>query len=375
MAATSRPHVLLVLCAIAFGACTKEEPAPPQEPQPRPVKYVEVAAQGGSRIRTFTGFAKADTRSQFAFRVSGTVQRVHVDQGDLIEEGALIAEIDPVDFQIQMREIEAALAEAKAQEVLANSDFQRVQRLYEKDNASQGDFDSALAKRESARAGVESVEQKLEQARRQIEYTRLRAPIGCAIVEVKTEEGENVQAGAAVVEVISGANPQIEIAVPEVAIADIYQGASAKIRFSAVPGRTFIGRVTTMGVVPSEGVTTYPVTIELNQSWDQLAGRSGAVPLRPGMAVEAEMQFGGDGGSTHIVPANAVVADREGKFVFVVESPQGDVGIASKRSVETGKLVANGLQVVAGLSDGDRVVTAGLNQIKDGQQVRLLAQD
>ncbi len=180
----SPPVVCGLAFVIALGSCTSKEPPVAEAPQPRPVKYVEVVAQGGARTRTFTGFAKADTRAEYGFRVSGTIERVHVDQGDIVEEGDLIAEMDATDFQIQVREIEAGLAEAKAQEVLASSDFQRIQRLYEKDNASQGDFDSALAKRESARAGVESVEQKLQQAQRQIEYTRLRAPIGSAIVEV-----------------------------------------------------------------------------------------------------------------------------------------------------------------------------------------------
>ena len=374
------PKSPLAVCGLAFvmalGSCTNEEPAGAEAPPPRPVKYVEVVAQGGDRTRTFTGFAKVDARSKFGFRVSGTVQRVHVDQGDIVEPGDLIAEMDPTDFEIQVREIEAGLAEAKAQEALADSNFQRVQRLYEKDNASQGDFDSALAKRESARAGVESVEQKLQQARRQIEYTRLRSPVRSAIVEVKVEEGEIVQAGEPVVEVVTGENPQVEIAVPEVAIADIRQGASARIRFSTLPERTFFGRVTTMGVVPGEGVTTYPVTIELNRSWFQLTGSSDAIPLRPGMAAEAEMQFGSTGSSArHVVPANAVTADRQGKFVYVAESGGGEVVSAAKRPVETGRLVPTGIEVISGLADGDKVITAGLNQIKNGQPVRLLAQD
>jgi len=371
--ATLTLAAFLVFAALGSLGCGAEEEAaaPPEEPQARPVKYVEVVSLGGERTRTFTGIAKADTRSEFGFRVSGQVARVLVEQGNLLAKGALIAELDPVDFEIQAREIEAALAEAKANEVLAAADFQRIQRLYEKDNASQGDFDAALAKRDAARAGVESVEQKLDQAGRQTEFTQLRAPIDCAVVEVLAEEGESIQAGSAVVEVITGANPQVQIAVPETAISEISEGRSAKIRFSAVPGRTFYGKVATVGVVPAEGVTTYPVTIELNQSWNQLTGRTGAPPLRPGMAVEAEMSFGREGGAAQIVPPGAVVADRQGKYVFVVETAGSGLR-ATRRSVETGRLVTEGLQVLSGLSTGDKVITAGLNQVKDGQPVRLL---
>lgn len=361
--------------ALALGACERDASMPSEEPQPRPVKYVEVVTRGGVRTRTFTGFAKTATRSTFSFRVAGTVQRVHVVQGDLVEEGDLIAEMDPTDFEIQAREIEAALAEAQAREILGEAEFQRIQQLYEKDNASQGDFDSALAKRASARASVASVEQRLRQARRQLAHTRLLAPVGCGIIEVRADAGERVQAGTPVVEVVTGDKPQVEVAVPEGAISDIRPGATAKIRFSVISGRMFMGRVTAIGIVPSEGVTIYPVTIELDRSWRQLLEVSADSVLRPGMAVEAEMGVGDADSLAQVVPANAVVADRDGEFVYVVEAADGGTGKAARRPVETGRLVPEGLEVVAGLDDGDKVVTAGLNQIKDGQRVRLVDLD
>lgn len=365
-----------VLINALGAACTAEESQRQEEPPPRAVKYVEVVARSSTRTHTFTGFAKADTRAEYAFRVSGTVQKVHVDQGEIVEEGDLIAEIDPVDLQIQLRETEASLAEAKAQSLLADSDFQRIQRLYEKDNVSQGEFESALAKRESALARVASVEQKLQHAQRQIDRTRLRAPIRCAIVAVKVEEGESVQVGAPVVEVITGSKSQVEIAVPERLIAQVSPGASARVRFLAVPGRVFLGRVATVGIVPGEGVTNYPATIELNRSWNELARGRGGVPIRPGMAVEAQMEFGAGGRqSYHAVPLNAVVADGDGRFVYVVETEREGFGSARRRKIETGRLVPAGIEVLAGLADGDQVITAGLNRIQEGQRVRLLDRD
>lgn len=362
------------LCALlAVTSCAGSAP-PAEEPQPRPVKYVEVVAREGARTRTLPGFAKVRIRSELGFRVAGTVQRVHVEQGDPFEEGDLIAEMDPADFDIQVREIEASLAEAKAGRALADTEFLRLRRLYENGNVPQGDFDAALARQESARAGADAVEHRLERARRQSEYTRLRAPFAGVVATVRIREGESVQAGTPVVEVLTGEKPQVEVAVSETAIVDVRIGAPARVRLSAFPERTFPGRVTMLGVVPSEGVATYPVTIELEQSWEELAGPSGYPLLRPGMAVEAEMQFGGEGGAAYVVPAVAVAADREGTFVYVVESSGGGVGTAVRRAVETGRLAAAGLEVVSGLGAGDKVVTAGVNRIADGQPVRLIAE-
>ncbi len=365
----------LLALGLAALACRAESPAT-QEAPPRPVKYLQVESVEQGRDRTFTGFSKADIRLQIGFRISGTVERIHVEQGDVLDVGDLVAEIDPIDFEIQVREIEAGLAEARAQSVLADSEFQRIQRLYERDNASQGDFESSLAQRDSAQARVDSVRQQLEKAKRQVGYTRLTAPYRCSVVEVLVEEGEAVQAGAAVIDVVSGGKPQVEVSVPEGLIAQLRKGDSTRVYFSTLPDRLFHGRVTSIGLVPSEGLTTYPVTITLNETWEQLSGGSGPPPIRPGMAVEARMRFGsGNDAPKHVVPAHAVLDDREGRYVFVVRQGSGRSWVVERQAVRTGQLVADGLEVLQGLSNGDRVVTAGLNQIQEGQEVRLLAQN
>lgn len=374
-AARLRLSCLALALAIA-GSCAKEEPAPPSEPLARPVKFVEVHASSGERMRTFPGFAKADVRARLAFRVSGTVQQLHVGAGDVAEEGDLIAELDPVDFEIGLREVEASVAEAKAGAALAESEFRRVQQLYERNNASRGEFEAAMTRRESAQARVDAVQQRLHQTRQKIEYTRLHAPARCAIVRVAVEAGESVAAGAAVVEIMTGERPQVELAVPDMLLAEVTPGKPARVRFLALPDQSFAGRVKTVGVVPAEGVITYPVTIELDRRWEELIQTGGALPVRPGMAVEAQLEFGAPQEQPrHVVPTMAVLDSGPGNHVYVVETAREGSATARRRSVEVGQLVAGGIEILAGLADGDRVITAGLNQIHDGRPVRLLPSD
>ncbi len=369
---------LLGAAAMAFGggSCGSgerpQEPLP--EPRPRPVKSVEVSAQGGARVLRFTGVAKAERSAGLAFRVSGRVHKLHVEQGEIVQEGALIAELDPVDLEIQVREIEASLSEAKAREVLATSEFQRIQGLYETDSVSQGDFESALAQRESARSRVESAQQRLELSKLQVGYATLRAPVACAIAEVKAEEGEFLQAGSPVVEMVTGRTPQVEISVPENLISQIRGGTAATVTFSAFPGRTFAGRVRNVGIVPSQGVATYPATIELQRTWRDESGASKGVPIAPGMTVEAEIESSSDDASSRlVVPLSAIASDREGTFAYIVEFGSDHLGFARRRSVETGRLVAGGIEVLTGLSSGNQVITAGVSRLQDGQKVRRIA--
>ena len=355
-------------------SCATEEPAPPSEPPARPVKYVEVSASSGLRMRTFPGFAKTDVRAELAFRVSGTIQQVHVDEGAVVEEGDVIADLDPVDFEIALREIEASAAEARAQSALADSEYRRVQQLYERDTVSRGEFESAVARRESARARADAVRQKLQQARQRIDYTRLHAPTACGIARVMAEEGESVQAGVAVVEILTGERPEVEVAVPDILITEVVPGKRASVRFLSLPDHSFGGRVKTVGIVPAEGVITYPVTIELDRLWEDLIEPGGwSVRVLPGMAVEALIEFGSEHERPrYVVPTNAVLANGQSNHVYVVEAAPQGAATARRRSVEVGQLVSGGIEILAGLSDGDRVITAGLNRIQDGRPVRLL---
>lgn len=373
----ARPLLSCLALAVALAwSCAQEEPAPPGEPPPRPVKSVEVSASYGERMRTFPGFAKADVRAELAFRVSGTVQRMHVDDGDVVEAGDLIAELDPVDFEIGLREIEASVAEARAQSALAESEFRRVQQLYERNNASRGEFESAMTRHESAQARVDAARQRLHQAKQRIDYTQLHAPARCGIVSVTVEEGESVAAGSAVVEIMTGDRPQVEVAVPDTLLAEVAPGKRASVRFLALPHQSFAGRIKAVGIVPAEGVITYPVTIELDRQWEELIQPGGALPVRPGMAVEARIQFGSSSEQPrHVVPTNAVLGSGSGNHVYVVDTASGGTATARRRGVEVGRLVSGGIEILAGLSDGDRVITAGLNQIYDGHPVRPLPAD
>ena len=365
---------------LAFGAwsCGSGEIAQESLPEarPLPVKVVEVSARGGARVHRFTGVSKTERSAGLAFRVGGRVSKVHVEQGDIVKEGVLIAELDPVDLEIQLREIEASLSEARAQEVLATSEFRRIQGLYETDSVSQGDFESALAQRESARSRVESARQRLELSKLKVDYATLRAPVAGAIAEVKAEEGETLQAGSPVVEMLTGRFPQVEIGVPENLIAHVWGGNNASVTFSAIPGRTFAGRVRTVGIVPSQGVATYPVTIELQRTWTVEPGESKDVVIAPGMTVEAQMEFpaADDGPAGFVVPLSAISSDREGTFAYTVDFGGGEVGSARRRAVETGRLVAGGIEVLDGLSGGDKVITAGVSRVRDGQKVRRFSQ-
>ena len=171
----------LTLPVALLGACSKQEVD--TTPVLRPVRTEQVFVTGGGRVRMFSGVAKSGVESNLSFKVSGTVERVHARVGETVRKGQLLAELDPEDYRLRLQDTEASLAQAKAQERNAMLDYQRVQDLYENRNASKQDLDAARTAHESAGLAVESLENRLELAQRQLDYTRLTAPIAGSICE------------------------------------------------------------------------------------------------------------------------------------------------------------------------------------------------
>lgn len=353
----------VALAAVLMLATACVEPPPPPEPVIRPVRVTQVFGTGAARVRSFAGVARAGVESTLSFRVAGAIEALPVRVGDSVVAGQLIARLDAVDYELQVKETEASLSQAQAQARNADADLRRVRGLYENDNASRADLDAAVAAAASQRAQVDSAGKRLEMASRQVGFTRLEAPVAGAIAQVTAEVNENVNPGEPVVLLTAGGrSPEVEVAVPEGLIRQIESRSTVSVTFDAIPGEAFPGVVTEVGVMASGMGTTFPVTVALQAVAD----------VRPGMAAEVTFELPDDGrGVRFIVPPEAVGEDRVGRFVFVAEPSAGGLGVVRRRPVSVGDFVAGGLEVLGGLVDGDRIVTAGISRIRDGLEVRL----
>ncbi|NIO15626.1 MAG: efflux RND transporter periplasmic adaptor subunit [Deltaproteobacteria bacterium] len=352
-------NAILVMIAVLLSfSCGKKEQV--SEEIIRPIRYTQVFSTGIDRLRSFAGTAQAPFEAKLSFKVNGTMISRPVKLGDNVTEGQLIAELDPKDYILQVQEADAALTRARAEARNAAANYERVRLLYESDNASLSDLDIARAQAESTQAQVGSFEKQLELAKLQLSYTKLTAPVSGWISSEDTEVNENVGAGKTIVTLTSGRKPEVQVAIPEILIAEINRGHRVTVRFDALEGKDFEATVTKVGISPEKLSTTFPVTVELDSSDPN---------LRPGMAAEVTFRF--QAKKRFIVPPVAVGEDQEGKFLFIVESDGSGFGTVKKRPVTVGELTSEGIEVREGLLDGDLVVIAGVSKILDGQKVRV----
>jgi RND family efflux transporter MFP subunit len=350
------------LCAFALVSCGGQE-QPPEEII-RPVRFQQVFATGGERVRTFSGVARATVESDMSFKVSGNLMRVFVKLGDNVPAGQLLAELDPQDYELRLEQAGATLARAQAEARNAKASYERMRALYEGGNASRNDLDQSRAAHESSQAQVEAADKERDLAQRRLEYTKLHAPVAGAIAQVPVAVNENVAAGQLVAVLTSGTRCEVQVGVPGMLIGQVREGTKVEVSFDAFRGDRFSGAVTEVGIAPTGMATTFPVTTLLDEA-DQR--------IRPGMAAEVAFDFSTDDQRERIiVPAVAVAEDREGRFVFVVERTADGLGAVHRREVEVGELTSTGLEIRTGLNDGDLLVTAGVHRLVDGQTVRVL---
>ena len=361
----NRNRSLVLTAALAATPILQGCGGSDEEPEAvlRPVRFQQVFSTGGSRTRTFSGTARSGVESRLSFKVAGTLRRIPVSVGQSVRAGELIAELDPDDYRIEVQRAEAALLQARAEERRARADRERARELYENANLSLSEWDAARTAAESAEQQVVAAEQILELTRLQLSYTRLTAPVAGAVAAVNVEANENVRSGQVVVLLTSGSRLEVEVGVPGVLISQIEAGSPVSVTFDALPADSFSAVITEVGVTATGGGMTFPVTVLLDESDPD---------VRSGMAAEVGFRFESqDQRVVYVVPSQAVREDRDGRFVFVLEPTDPGQGTVRRRAVVVGEFTATGIELFEGLSDGDRVITAGWSKIEDGQVVRL----
>ncbi len=353
--------VTTVACALILTACSEQTME--TEERLRPVRYVEVDDRNVFRDRSFSGASKSSLESRLSFKVSGTVIELPVQIGQRLQAGELIAALDPASYVLQQQQAQASLIEAQANDRRASANYERTKGLYTNDNASLNDLEAARAQAESASAVVASANKALEIAQLNVSYTRLASEADCSIASLDVEINENVQAGQQVAVVSCGDTYEVTLNLPESLIGNVDQWTPVSIEFSAIPGEVFVGEVTEVAVASAAGSAAFPVVIRIIGDHPE---------LRSGLAADVTFQFdSSDGPNGRVVlPVAAVIRDPDGTFVYVAEpEDDGDKAVVRKRPVTLGELTQSGIEITDGLSAGDRVITAGISIVRDGQRV------
>ncbi len=343
----------------ALSSCGSEQV---EEPFVRPVRSTVIQAGGSDAAREFSGIAQTDRVVDLSFRSNGIITKFNIALGQQVSKGDVLAELDNVSARLAYEQARASLNSAKSSYDTQNLALQRVRDLYEKGGSSLSDYEAAKNQFRTAKANYRSAQRSVDLQQEQIRYGEIVAPEDGVIAAVNNDINENVSAGQTVAVLNAGTEMEIEVGLPESIINLVKADTEVAIRFSALADRSYQGRVKEISPSLDQQSATYPVRVSIADADEQ---------VRAGMAATVAFKLGVNTSNSIYVPAAAVGEDDQGNFVFVLQSQDENTAVVKKQPVTLGNLVNADFEISTGLITGDRIVTAGVHSVIDGQLVKL----
>jgi multidrug efflux system membrane fusion protein len=359
--------LLMSVMLLGFAGCGKREKVTGQEPHPavRGVTLEKVESSTIPELFEASGTVRARNSSQISARLAGTVTAIHVREGDRVRRGKLLLTLESTEntagaagAAYAVEEAQQAVDEAVTRKKLADVTFDRFAKLYREQAATRQEFDTRKAERDVAEQGLARARARLAQARESARatstlagYARVVAPFTGIVTGKSVDVGMTVFPGMPLMTVEEEGQYRLEVNVPETLPGKVKAGQTVQISIDgAKAGAT--GRI--VEIVPRVDPVsrTYLVKIEVS-----------GPDLRSGLFGRAMLPVGEKKGIT--VPANAVLESGQLTYVWVADPGN----IARMRLVKPGQKYGDKVEILAGLTNGDRIVVGGVSKVTDGVRV------
>jgi RND family efflux transporter MFP subunit len=343
------PPAAAVVLALVLAACGEA----PEHGAVRatPVRVVEVErAPLVAGIRAVGTVAPAE-EVRLSFKTGGVIAAIEAVQGERVRAGQRLA-------TVARDEVDAAVSQARAVLEKARRDLERGEALYADEAATREQVEDLRTARDVAAAGLRAAEFNAR-------FATITAPGDGVVLRRLAEPGELVAAGQPVLVVGNTVGGWIVRAhLPDRDVVRVATGDAARVTLDAYPGRIFAATVTEVSPAADPLTGTYEVKLAIDPQG-----------LRFVQGLVAKIELAGEDGSAAlpVLPVESLLeADGSTAVVFLVAHGSGDQDVARRVEVRLGQWVGTRVEVIEGVTEGDRVVTEGAAYLRDGEAVRVL---
>ncbi|UEM07364.1 efflux RND transporter periplasmic adaptor subunit (plasmid) [Skermanella rosea] len=348
--------MLVVASLTLLAACGGDEES---EAEPiRPVRVVTVEKREAGETVTLTGQIQAQEEVSLSFRVGGRMIERPVNVGDRVEAGQVIARLDPEPARNALQTARANLTAAMGQLTRVRNDYDRQETLLGQGWTTRARYDQALEARKSAEAQLDAAQAQLNIAEDQLEYTELVADSAGSVTARGAEPGEVVAAGRMIVQLARQGGRDAVFDVPARVIQNAPADPVISVALTSDPTVSTTGRVREVAPQADPVTRTFQIRIGLHDPPEA---------MRLGSTVVGSMQLGGAGAIE--IPASALTQSNRQPAVWIVDPASGTVAL---RNIDVDRFDLARVVVAQGLEPYDVVVTAGVQALRPGQQVRIL---
>lgn len=327
----------------------------------RPVRTLIAPLPSVAQIQSWVGELRAHDEVALAFRADGRVLNRTADVGDHVQAGQVIAVLESATSQNQLASAQADLSSAVAAEQVASLNLKRMTQLMPSGAIARVQLDSARAEWQAAVSRRQSGQAALNNARDNLAWTRLTAPAAGIITQVSASTGQVVTAGQTIASlaVNSGRDAVFDVADPQ-----IFSSASpASLTVTSLTDPTVVLRGTLRDISPQADpqTRTWRVRVTIDKP---------PAALALGAMVQTERRQPGP--ALIRLPASALTRLNDTAAVFVVDKKSRQL---QRRPVTLGQFTASDIWVAEGIQSGERVVTAGVSTLRQGEIVSLSEAD
>lgn len=326
---------------------------------------VTTAQRSDEVTRTFsaTGTVTSRRRARLSSRTTGLVQTLSVDAGSRVKEGDVLARLDPKLAEIELDLIRAEIEGATVELEDANRRVEEVSDLIEKGGFARSEARTLEAAVRIREAQLKRLQVREAQQIEQIERHLLVAPFSGVIARKMTEEGEWVDTGTPVLELVEMDQVWFDIQVPQEFLAPIRDAEGVTVTLDAYPQSSLAASISVVVPVKDEVSRTFLTRFDLEDP-EGLAG--------PGMSGTAAVTWRSGGGTSVRVPRDAVVRFPDGSAKVWVVEKAGDSLQVRSQVIRTAGALGESAEVVEGLEGSETVVVRGNEGLREGQAVRVL---
>jgi RND family efflux transporter MFP subunit len=361
--------MVVILLAGGLGCATEKRQAPPPTETVRDVSTVVVQRASSPDYVEAVGTVRAADTSQLASQMMGTIASIAVHEGDHVRRGQVIAVLDDTQPRAALDRASAAATASQKEIAAAESDYKladatltRYQSLYERKSVSPQEFDEVKSRRlgaearlEAAKAGQAGAQAAVAQAHAGFEYARIRAPFDGVVTAKFAEAGSLASPGMPIVAIENPSRLRLEATVDESSMGVVKLGGMVDVTLDALPDRVLNGKVTQIVPAADPASRTFTVKIDL----------PAAPEIRSGLFGRARFVRGQR--NMIVVPAAAVLQRGQLQGVYVVGADQ----VANIRFVTLGKPTNAGLEVLAGLEPGERLIQSPNGRDLAGRKIEV----
>jgi len=388
-------HALGLVFLLVLAGCGSTEGNPHAQAQPAPKPAVVSTVPAQERLLPVgldvTGTLTADARTDVASEIDKKIVQVLVERGTMVKEGTVLVRLDDEDAINTLREAEATEAQtrerlglkpdqpfdpaatpdvmqARAALDRAEADFKRFAQLMSEGAISRSEHDFKRADYLSAKAQYEltlnqarnlyqllqAQRARVAMARKGLENTVIRAPISGLVAEKYVDVGSYAKKGEKLVTLVRVDPLRVELTIPEAAVAAVKKGQRVSFTVQTYPDRRFAGTIAYIG--PALRTDSRALVVEALVP-------NGNGMLQPGLFTTARIELPG-GRPSVFVPASAVRTEAGVSRLFIVKNSR-----AEQRIVQIGREVDKLVEIVSGVSAGERVIAQATDRLADGAPI------